>query len=431
MPQPGRIKAMRTLSRKSIVLPVLAAALAGGAGAAATAAAAAPASSATTVSSPWSQADFNSAHSRANLSEQTLTRATLRQVRYLRSVVTPLDNRASQTCAFNSMVAPVLTGGSLYAIANGRLTKYNPATGHVIWRRHISAGIGQGTSLGFVTSLGAIGLSVANGLVIVGMLGCDSVSDPNGFVQAYNATTGALVWSKPPTPAGGPLDQMVVSGAFVAAAGDSQDAGGVMSVRRLSSGAAVWDRFTACGSGAVAITAGLVISARCDPASPALVARDLANGAPAWSLPGAWTVQRGDQGGGAGGHLFATNPSGTVVGLNPATGNTLYTLAAATNVMAVDGARAYGDCGALGVCAYSTATGARVWNAQPGTATPALAAEAGGVLYLDQGLALNSGTGKTFETLWSGGASGLAIGDGRIAVVNDPRVIDLFGLHGF
>jgi outer membrane protein assembly factor BamB len=414
---------MGALKRKSIMLPVLAAALAAGAGTGATAAAVASAASATTVSSPWSQTDFNSAHSRANLSEQTLTRATLPKVQYLRSVATPLDNRANQGCTFNTMVAPILTGGSLYAVANGRLTKYNPATGQVIWRRHPSAGLDA-------TSLGFRGLSVASGLVIVGELGCDSVSDPNGFVQAYNATTGALVWSKPTTPTGGPLNQMVVSGAFVAAAGDSPGGGDVVSVRRLSNGAAVWHSFTNCGSGAVAVMAGLVVSARCNPSNPALVASNLATGAPAWSLPGAWTVQRGDHGG-ASGHLFATNPAGSVVGLNPATGQTLYTLAGATNVLAADGARAYGDCGTLGVCAYSTATGARVWNAQPGTVTPVMAAEAGGVLYLDQGVALNSGTGKTIEALWSGGASGLAIGDGRIAVVNDPRVIDLFGLHGF
>ncbi len=205
----------------------------------------------------------------------------------------------------------------------------------------------------------------------------------------------------------------------------------MVSVRRLSNGAAVWHSFTDCGSGTVAVMAGLVVSARCNPSSPALVANNLATGARAWSLPGAWTVQRGDHRGGTGGHLFASNPAGAVVGLNPATGQTLYTLAGATSVLAVDGTRAYGGCGALGVCAYSTATGARVWNAQPGTVTPVIAAEAGGVLYLDQGVALNSGTGKTIEALWSGGASGLAIGDGRIAVVNDPRVIDLFGLPGF
>jgi hypothetical protein len=380
-------------------------------------------SSATTVSSPWSQTDFNSAHSRANLNERTLTRATVQHVRYLRSLVTPLNSQANQVCTPNTMVAPLLTGGSLYAVANGRLTKYNPETGHAIWRHRVSAGL-DGTSLGFR------GLSVASGLVVVGESGCGSVSDPNGFVQAYSARTGALMWSKPTTPTGGPLNQMVVSGAYVAAAGDSAGGGDVLSVRRLSSGAAVWHSFTDCGSGAVAVMAGLVVSARCNPSNPALVARHLATGAPAWSLPGDWTVQRGDRGSGTGGHLFATNPAGAVVGLNPATGQTLYTLVGATNIMAVDGTRAYGDCGALGVCAYSTATGARAWNTQPGTVTPVMAAEAGGVLYLDQGVALNSGTGNTIETLWSGGASGLAIGDGRIAVVTDPRVIDLFGLHG-
>jgi outer membrane protein assembly factor BamB len=415
---------MHALRRKSIVLPVLAAALAAGAGFAATATAAAKASaSPATVSSPWSQTDFNSARSRANLAERTLTRATLPQVRYLRSVVTPLDNPFGGTCTFNAMADPLLTGGSLYAVANGRLTKYNPATGHVIWRRRVSVST-VGTSLDFN------GLSVADGLVVVGETYCGSVSDPTGFVQAYNASTGALVWSKPIVSIGGPLNQMVVSGAYVAAAGDSPGGGDVVSVRRLSNGAAVWHRFPACGSGDVAVMAGLVISARCNSGNPALVASHIATGTQAWSLPGTWTVQRGDHGSGTG-HLFATNPSGAVVGLNPATGQTLYTLAGATNVIAVDGARAYSDCG-TGVCAYSTATGAQVWT-QPGAPTSVIAAEAGGVLYLgqDQGFALNTRTGKIIETVWNGSASGLAIGDGRIAVVTDERVIDLFGLHGF
>jgi hypothetical protein len=81
-------------------------------------------------------------------------------------------------------------------------------------------------------------------------------------------------------------------------------------------------------------------------------------------------------------------------------------------------------------CAYSIASGSRQWNEQPGSATD-LAASAGGVLYLDQGLALNTGTGATMATLRAGSqASALAVGNGRITVVTAPagQVLKLYGL---
>jgi hypothetical protein len=46
---------------------------------------------------------------------------------------------------------------------------------------------------------------------------------------------------------------------------------------------------------------------------------------------------------------------------------------------------------------------------------------------------MNTGTGKTMATLWAADspASGLAIGDGRIAVVSDGQILDLYGLPGY
>ena len=124
--------------------------------------------------------------------------------------------------------------------------------------------------------------------------------------------------------------------------------------------------------------------------------------------------------------------SGSVVSLNPLTGKTQYALAGATNVLAVTSARVFATCGSSGVCGCSITSGSRRWNTQLGSA-PQLAAAAGGVLYLDSGLALNTGTGKTMATLWAADspASGLAIGDGRIAVVSDGQILDLYGLHGY
>ncbi len=95
-------------------------------------------------------------------------------------------------------------------------------------------------------------------------------------------------------------------------------------------------------------------------------------------------------------HLFATSPSGTVEGVNPATGAIEYTLRGAVKyeVLAVDASRVYTDCSGdnnQDLCAYNLSTGAREWDAPvPGLS---LAAEAGGMLYSD-GTALNAATGQ-------------------------------------
>ncbi len=380
--------------------------------------------SAGTTTGPWSQTSYNAAQSRANLNEQILTRTTVGKVLHLRDITPPPADTTG--CSAPGIVAPVLTGGRLYAVANGRLTKYNPATGTVIWQRTPDP----------TFSVYFRSLAVAGGLVIVGELDCGSVSDPNGFIQAFNASTGALVWSTFITPnRNGALMQLVVSGGYVVAAGASDGGGDVVSVRKLTTGASVWYRETDyCGGGGnVLVAAQLVMSIACAQNAASLTANNLATGALAWSRPGVWGLQRGDTDASTGRHLYATNPNGTVVSLNPLTGKWQYQLAGATHVLAVATSRVFADCGSLGVCAYSITSGSRQWNAQPGSATD-LAASAGGVLYLDQGLALNTGTGAIMATLWVGSqASALAVGNGRIAVVTGPagQVLKLYGLPGY
>jgi hypothetical protein len=70
------------------------------------------------AASPWSQTDYNAAQSRANLTERTLTRAAVGKIVYLRSITAPPI--ATVGCFSGPAVAaPVLTGGSLYAIVSG------------------------------------------------------------------------------------------------------------------------------------------------------------------------------------------------------------------------------------------------------------------------------------------------------------------------
>lgn len=376
--------------------------------------------SAASPASPWSQTNDNAAASRANLTEKTLTRTTVSKVRLLRSMTSQLNPPNGGCAQFTPVATPALTGGDLYAITNGKLSRYNAATGRLIWRITPDPTFGVDFE----------SLAVAGGLVVLGEVGCDSVSDPNGFVQAFRVSNGARAWSKPISPVEGSLSQLVVSGGYVAATGDSPGSGNVVAVRRLATGALVWDRLSGeCGASVALVVAQVLISYSCDEnGNRTVVANKLATGAKVWSETGNWVLQRGDTDATPGRHVYATNPQGNVVSLDPLTGDTQYTLAGATSVLAVDNLRAYAVCATFDVCAYNLTSGRLRWQAEPGLST-AIAAEAGGVLYLDNGAALNSGTGKTITTVWAGlQPTYLAVGDGRIAVISDPRVVDLFGL---
>jgi hypothetical protein len=381
-------------------------------------------SRAASESSPWWDTNYNTAQSRDNLTEKVLTPSAVRNVRYLRSVVSgvepPKDNCGGPT------VSPVLAGGYLYVMASGALSKYNAATGSLVWRS-----VPDPTFSEYYNTVDVAG----SGLVIVAGSYCFSASEPPGDVYAINASTGALVWHSTPTTE--EIDGAVVTKSDIIASG-TDAAGYTIAVLNLSNGKTVWTGGGCQGGTDLPLQVGnLVMTYDCDSQGNEIPeARNLTTGAVVWSLPGFWRFQRGDLGGSQGTHLYATDPSGAVVDLNPQTGKVQYTLSGAVNVLAVDSSRVYATCGSQGadLCAYSTSTGGLEWqDTQFGTA--ALAADADGVLYLDQGDALNAATGHVIKILWSqdvyGPATALAVGDGRIAVSIDPRVVDLFGLPGY
>jgi hypothetical protein len=370
---------------------------------------------AATASGSWPETDYNAAASRANLAETTLTVKTVPQVQFLRQlsgVAVPPGNCTPQT----GFVAPVLVDGKLFAIANGRLASYDAATGARLWQV-----LPDPTFTSNYRSL-----VVSGGLVIIGRLTCDSVSDPNGFVQAFNESTGALVWDSGPPTESNPVSQVVVSNGYVVSVGGTPGGGQVITVRKVSNGATVWAQMPDNDQASAALVVnGLVIQQE----QSSLVAYNLATGVQAWSRVGSWQPERGDRATAAAHHLYAVDPAGQVADLNPATGGTQRVLTGATSVLAVDGARAYAICGTGHICAYSTSDGKQTWSLAD---TSGLAAEAGGVLYLSDGKALNAATGKLLRQIftYAPGASQLTIGEGRIAASLGATTLKLFGLSG-
>lgn len=227
----------------------------------------------------------------------------------------------------------------------------------------------------------------------------ESASEPPGIVYAVNATTGKRVWSA--TPFGlGPLSDSVTAGRYVVTAGADAD-GSEVSVLHLSNGKPAWHRF-GCGyfTSQPALVVGLrVLSYGCGHQGlPTLLASNLATGALDWTLAGA------------------------------------------RKVLAVDAARVYATCGKdQHVCAYNIGTGALEWE-NGRFYSRAIGAEADGVLYVGYNeyvnvgvtVALDAATGKIIKKLPFMGAhiSALAVGNGRIVVDSNPRVLDLFGLPG-
>src|SRR5215472_13230075 len=214
----------RAITVAAIMVGALAAA--GGSPAAGELAARAAGTPAGTMSSPWSQTDYNAAQSRANLAETILTRANVAQAVHLRAItIEPLSQACSQQV--DSLALP---GGRVYVAGGGFVAKYDAATGHLLWRRS--------TIVASQDILDSI--AVGDGLVVAGGSQCGSASDPFGSIQAFNATTGKLAWTRPITPIQGELDTLAVSNGLVAAAGRSPGSGPQLSVRRIGTGALVW-----------------------------------------------------------------------------------------------------------------------------------------------------------------------------------------------
>jgi hypothetical protein len=391
------------------------------------AAASGKAARAASENSPWPQTNGNAAQSRVNLTEKVLTPSAVTKAGYLRQVVAP-KSPASAACGLQPITAPVLAGGYVYAMTDHVLSKYNAATGRLIWR------INPDRSLTTYYD----SLAVSGNLVIVGGDdSCITESEVSGSIWAFNASTGALVWSAETTPELG-FDGAVVSGSYVVTAGSDLAYG--VAVFNLSNGKPVWSH-SDCGgnlSDLPLVVGRLVMSYGCDSQGNEMIEADnLAAGRAVWSLTGSWKLQSGDLNSSGGQHLYATNPSGTVVDLNPQTGQVAYSLRRAVTVLAVGRYRLYATCGSAGrdLCAYDTSTGALEWQDTQFSA-PSLVAEAAGVLYLDSGIALNAGTGRLITTIWqpsstSPHATAIAVGDGRIAVVPSPRVLKLYGLPGY
>ena len=351
---------------------------------------------ASTVRAPWAESDHDAARSRYNSAESTLGPSNVASARYLRSVTAAPANSPYGVCGPGA-ARTLLTAGRLFFVGDSGVYAYNAATGRQIWR----TGSDQADSTNYVD------IAAWNGRIFVGEDDCGSASDPNGGIEVYDASTGAPVWS---AYFGTALSGLVVTGNYVVADGASIGSGAKVAVYDAATGATVWskDISNSCDYlPTVLVVRGEVIQECDDNGDLATEAADLATGTVRWTKTGNWNPLRGDSDAATAHHLYARSPTHAITDINPATGAARFTLAGATGVLAVGPVRVFTSC-SVGICAYSTATGAPSWSAA-GSGPVALA---NGVLYTGDGRALNATTGAQLATLFTGHASQLMVGDG-------------------
>jgi outer membrane protein assembly factor BamB len=386
---------------------------------------------------PWQQTDGDATLSRANLTESMLTRRTIRHAVFVRKLATPPavppDDFIDVHCK-NLVSSPLLVGSRVYDAAEGRLDMYNVHTGHERWSEGADPLAGDDG----LTSINT--MAVGGGLLVASLADCESNGDPTGRLIAFDPTTGALVWRRF-IPDFLYSSELIESGPFVLSIGESAVGGGQeIGLFRLGDGSEVWSKTPGCNPDAFGrpamIVHGLVIYDTCtnslQPPFEQLTALDLSSGNVVWTQDGSWLTTRGSNAG-ASGHVYAQlepGPgqiaTGPVQDLNATTGAIRFSLAGATNVLAVDNDRVYAQCGTTHICSYNEKTGARLWRRVDAST---LASEAHGVLYLADGKALTTTTGNVIARLWRRTATDIAVGEGRIATVIGTT-LRLYGLTG-
>jgi outer membrane protein assembly factor BamB len=369
------------------------------------------AAAAQVVPGSWSQDGYGPGNTGDNPSEHVITAANVASLRYHWSLVSPVSRGS---CLAQS--PPVVAGGRLFLTDQGGFAAYSAVTGVRLWRRAVPVPADQETPK----------LAVAGSTLLAAADTCGSTSDPDGNLTAYSATTGAQRWT---VHRDAPMDRLVVDGGVVVVGGGDASVDAVTAYR-LSDGRQLWNR-TGVDLAAGVSAGGRLLLSRADHRGALGV--DLATGHTLWTVPAQWWVLAADP---AGQRFFAADPTGRLVALDAATGEKAWTVNGAGGMdggvaeVAVDATRIYVS-RADEVLALYTMNGTTAWKRDlfGAAGRPVVA---GDVLYVPaerQPLAmLEPSTGNVLD-----GSSPIAatfghpvIVDGRL-YVTDGRLLDTYG----
>jgi outer membrane protein assembly factor BamB len=382
---------------------------------------------ATDAPSEWPQTEANAARSGTNVREDQINRwnvASLTVDRTIELAPVPPGAPDLDHCQLGVVPDPAVTATRMFSVDGEDLTSFDTSTGARRWVRPLPRPNDFRDAAHVIVAHG--------GRVFVGVTDCTSESDPNMRLVAFDAGSGKQLWSTT-----GPDFARTFAGwsTVVASEGRLVVLGANVEGQRLfvldaATGTTRWSRsFANClDHGPALVVRRSVIVSTCveEPAGQALDALRLSDGTTVWSRPGRWTPERGDSASRYGRILLATDATGQLVAMDPATGKTRWARSVGGgNSLAVDATRVYARCGDV-VCALSRIDGRRLWAR---AVQADKAAVANDVLYLGNGIALRAASGRVLDRLWSDGHRLVAVADGRVfALAASRQAFDLFGL---
>jgi len=264
----------------------------------------------------WSQDGYGPGNTGNNPTEHVITAANVASLRYRWSLVSPVSR---DSCMAQS--PPVVAGGRLFLTDQGGFAAYQAVTGARLWRKAMAVPADQETPK----------LAVAGSTLLAAADTCGSTSDPDGYLTAYNATTGAQRWT---VHRDAPMYRLVVDGNVVVVGGGDASIDAVTAYR-LSDGKQLWNR-TGMDLAAGVSAGGRLLLSRADHSGALGV--DLATGHTLWTVGAEWWVLAADP---AGQRFFAADPKGRLIALDAATGRPQWTVKDAGGEVAVDATRIY------------------------------------------------------------------------------------------
>ena len=326
--------------------------------------------------SPWYQAGWNQSRTGSNPAAQQLTNAAVRSLHQVWSVRT-----SEPCCGPPGTSAAVSARGITYVVGfDGSVRAVDAGTGAARWS--------GGASCLFGDKSPALHL----GVLVVASDAC-TPDDYNSHLTAYNAATGALLWTRKgvaqttaPLTTGGVVYTQTYVGGFTRTVVQAVD---------VHTGRLIWQRNEPFGALA-ADSDSLLLST-----SSTLTALDLGTGAVRWSRSvagGHVLVSGGHVVVGGGGSVTAFSTSGTQQWTTPVYGSSPVQLAATASEVVAAATEGY-------VQALRLTDGGYSWSTSFSTDITAQPTIAGGVVYVPVAAprsgavyALRDGTGAT---LWS------------------------------
>jgi outer membrane protein assembly factor BamB len=322
----------------------------------------------------WAQDGYGPADSGFNPAESRLVPARLSELKRQWTITAT----GRQVCA--SQAAPVTGGGRLFLAGRESIGAYDAETGRPLWTHAYTDPMDTYTPR----------LAVVGDTVLAGAGGCQSQSDPSGYLIALDAATGALRWEAgTETP-----DVALTVDRGVVVVGGEDAASVTTTAFSLATGEQLWVKQLVTAAAGVSAAGTLLLTGDDNETGPnGAIAVDITTGRTRWRTDRTWSVLAADP---TGGYFLVNDPSGALVKVAADTGKIAWTHRGAPGPVAVDTQRAYvATAGTL--LALDWSTGRTTWT-RTGYGQLLRPVIAGGILYAVTRAvrvdALNAATGR-------------------------------------